>query len=321
MEAIIQAATRAVVADPALPHRFDIRVVEGPSPLAHEALVAVKAFSLNGGEVRNAMAATTVLRPGWDLGGVVERAAADGSGPPEGTRVAGVLWPSGAWAERVAISTRAIAPVPDGVSLAQASALPVAGLTAFYGLSKAGLLLGKSVLVTGASGSVGRFVCRLATLSGARVTALLRSDAAEAELRAEGVQDIVVGDHAVLEQRQARYGLVFETQGGASLARSLTRLDRGGLCVVCGNASNQRTTFEARAFYHQGRVSLAGLYLDSEMEQRPAAEGLAILLDLVRDQRLQPPIEVEASWREIAPIAARFSRREIRGKAVLHVGD
>lgn len=314
--------TLAIVADPSLPHRFDIRKVESPRPRDNEATVAVKAFSLNAGEVRDALSCTTIKRPGWDLAGVVERAAADGSGPSAGTRVAGLAWPSGAWAQRVALPANALAAIPEGVSFAQASCLPVAGLTALYGLSKAGLLLGKSVLVTGASGAVGRFVCRLALLSGAKVTALLRTGgASEAELRADGIQDVVIGDPAELKRRDARYSLIFETVGGASLANSLTLLAKDGTCVVCGNASKQATTFQALDFYHQGRVALMGLYLGAELEQRPASDGLALLLDLVREKRLQPPIEVEASWSEIAQIAARFSRREIRSKAVLHIGD
>lgn len=314
--------TLAIVADPSLPHRFDIREVESPRPRENEAMVVVKAFSLNAGEVRDAMSCTTIKRPGWDLAGVVERAAVDGSGPSEGRRVAGLAWPSGAWAQHVAVPTHALATIPDEVSFAQASSLPVAGLTALYGLSKAGLLLGKSVLVTGASGGVGRFVCRLALLSGAKVTALLRTGgASEAELRADGVQDVVVGDHAALKRRNARYSLVFETVGGESLAYSLTILAKGGLCVVCGNASKQATTFQALDFYHQGLVSLVGLYLGAELEQRPASDGLAVLLNLVREKQLRPPIEVEASWSEIAQIAARFTRREIRSKAVLHIGD
>ena len=314
--------TLAIVADPSLPHRFDIRAVESPRARDNEATVAVKTFSLNAGEVRDAMTCKTIKRPGWDLAGVVERAAADGSGPAAGTRVAGLAWPSGAWAQRVALPTNALAAIPDGVSFAQASSLPVAGLTALYGLSKAGLLLGKSVLVTGASGGVGRLVCRLALLSGAKVTALLRTGgASEVELRADGIQDVVIGNHADLKRRDARYSLVFETVGGESLAHSLALLAKDGMCVVCGNASKQATTFQALDFYHQGRVALLGLYLGAELEQRPASDGLALLLALVQEKRLQPPIEVEASWSEIAKVAARFSQREIRSKAVLHIDD
>jgi NADPH2:quinone reductase len=121
---------RAVVVDKQTTGRRTIREVPVPQPTASEALVRVAAVSLNRGETRTALsAAADGWRPGWDLAGVVEHAAADGSGPPAGTRVVGLV-PAGAWAERVAVSTQALATLPDMVSFAQAATLPVAGLTA-----------------------------------------------------------------------------------------------------------------------------------------------------------------------------------------------
>ena len=93
--------------------------------------------------------ASTGWRPGWDLAGTVELEAEDGSGPRTGRRVVGLL-PSGAWAEVVAVPTHSLAELPDTVSFAQAATLPVAGLTALYGLEQGGGLLGQRVLITGA---------------------------------------------------------------------------------------------------------------------------------------------------------------------------
>jgi NADPH:quinone reductase-like Zn-dependent oxidoreductase len=309
----------AVVADPEFPGRFQLREVDVPMPRDNEAVVAVKAFSLNAGEVRDALSSATVTRPGWDLAGVVEKPAANGAGPAKGARVVGLSMRGGAWAQRVSVPADALAVLPDGVSHADASTLPVAGLTALYGLARAGALLGRDVLVKGASGGVGRFVCRLAALSGASVTAVVRSPDVETQLRADGVGEVIVGEPAQLKARGSRYALVFDTLGGASLAQSLTVLAKGGMCVVCGNSADQPTTFDARSFYHQGRVALMGLYLGAELDQRPACEGLSVLARLVDDGRLRPPIEAEASWSEIAEVAVRLTRREIRGKAVLHV--
>lgn len=95
-------ANQAVVVDPDAPGRLVIRAVPERAPDRGEAVVRVRAISLNRGEVRRAGTAPVGWRPGWDLAGQVERAAADGSGPRAGARVVGLL-PEGAWAERVAV--------------------------------------------------------------------------------------------------------------------------------------------------------------------------------------------------------------------------
>src|SRR4249919_633576 len=75
-------------------------------------------------------------------------------------------------AELTAVSTSRLAPIPEQISDAQAATLPTAGLTALRALEVAGLLLAKQVLITGATGGVGRIAVQLAQASGATVSAL-----------------------------------------------------------------------------------------------------------------------------------------------------
>src|SRR5437773_6595704 len=167
---------RAVVVDPAAPGKLAIRPVELRDPDRDEVAIRVTAISLNRGETRRALqVAEPGWRPGWDFAGIVERAAADGSGPAVGARVVGLL-PSGAWAERVNCRSHAVATLPDGCSDAQAATLPVAGLTALHALRQGGLLLGRKVLVDGASGGVGHLACQLALAAGALVWGHVRRD-------------------------------------------------------------------------------------------------------------------------------------------------
>src|SRR5262245_47596973 len=126
---------RALVVDATAPGRLALGEVEAPRPAPSEALVRVAAISLNRGDVREVASEADGYRPGWDFAGTVEAAAADGSGPRAGTRVVGML-ESGAWAELVAAPTSSIAALPEAVSFAQAATLPVAGLTALYGLER-----------------------------------------------------------------------------------------------------------------------------------------------------------------------------------------
>src|SRR5271167_40345 len=160
---------RAVVVDPSSPEGLGLKPVELAPAAPDEVTVRVTAISLNRGEVRRATSqGTPGDRPGWDFAGVVEERAANGSGPPVGTRVVGLL-PSSAWAERVRAPSHSVAPLPEAVTDAQAATLPVAGLTALHALRQGGLLLGRKVLVDGASGGVGHLAVQLAAASGALV--------------------------------------------------------------------------------------------------------------------------------------------------------
>ena len=86
---------RAVVVDPAAPGKLAVKAVELRDPDRDEVGVRVTAISLNRGETRRALqVAEPGWRPGWDFVGIVETAAADGSGPRPGMRVVGLL-PSG----------------------------------------------------------------------------------------------------------------------------------------------------------------------------------------------------------------------------------
>src|SRR5262245_14350344 len=148
---------RALLHDPDSPHGLRLGDAPEPEPGPSEALVEVAATSLNFGEV-------TFLRErhgpgavaGWDAAGVVVAAPANGAGPPVGARVATFGW-AGGWAERRAVDIAELTVLPDAVDYVSAAALPVAGVTALRALRRLGPVVGRRVLITGASGGVGRF--------------------------------------------------------------------------------------------------------------------------------------------------------------------
>jgi NADPH:quinone reductase-like Zn-dependent oxidoreductase len=307
---------RAVVVDPAAPDRLVIRAVPDPTPDRDEAIVRVRAISLNRGEVRRSTMAPAGWRPGWDLAGTVERTASDGSGPKVGARVVGFL-PEGAWAERVAVPTHALAELPEKVTFSQAATFPVAGLTALHALAKNGPVLGKRVLVTGATGGVGDFAVQLARLGGAHVTASARRADQAPSLRQLGAHEVTIGDEI---PPSPKYDLVIESVGGRTLGTALAALERGGVCVTLGVSASAEVTFDTRTFFATGRTQLYGFYLFTELGNEPASIGLRRLADLVAAGQLAPHISVERPWAEIAHVAADLMARKYPGKAVLTLG-
>ncbi|WP_192798576.1 zinc-binding dehydrogenase [Brucella anthropi] len=298
-----------------------------PGAAPDEAIVAVRAFSLNNGEVRGALnEGSDGDRPGWDLSGVVQTAP-EGSGFHPGDRVVGLVW-SGGWAERVAVPTSRLAKIPDDVSFEAASTLPVAGLTAAIALRKKAIGPGSRVLVTAATGGVGIYAIQLAAATGAHVTAFTRDGSTAEFLRSLGANDIAVGVEA--GEKGGPYDLILEGVGGSLLGEALMWLASRGVCVLFGDASEDTlTTFDARRFRLQsggayGGTVLYGFFLLEELT-RPehAADGAAILADLAQqlsDGGLHPVIGKTAPWADINATARELLKRKFAGKAVLTVG-
>jgi NADPH:quinone reductase-like Zn-dependent oxidoreductase len=307
---------RALVAAPGAPGGVELRDVADPEPVPNQAVVEVRAVSLNRGECTALRAAEDGWRPGWDLSGVVASPAADGSGPGAGERVVG--WTNGgSWAERAAVRTDHLAAIPDDLTFETASTLPVAGLTAVGVLSVLGSTLGRRVAITGAAGGVGRFAIQLAHMGGAHVTAIVgRPERAEG-LRELGADEIV----PALEREGEPFDLVVESVGGASLAAAVSRLAPEGVIVSFGNSSNEAATFDPRELYRKGAPAIVGYFVTWQLlHGRIGSSRLAALAALAAEGRLLAPIDLQVSWDRAAEAIEALMERRVNGKAVMTTG-
>jgi NADPH2:quinone reductase len=305
MKALVSASTdspKVVVAD-----------LADPKPNTNEALVEVKAISLNRGEVKGLPNRDPSKPNGWDLSGVVKTAAIDGSGPKAGTRVVGLVFPQGAWAALVAVPTVTLAEIPDNVSYADASTLPVAGMTALRALEKGGFLVGERVAITGASGGVGRLAIQLAKLGGAHVTAFARRQDDLAELGAD-----VVATRIGPEGESFR--VILDAIGGEILGNAIQRVAPGGIVVSFANTVTEDVTYPTRSLFGGSPgAKVYGFMLFNELRRHDnsGTRDLERLSNLISTGDLKTSIDLTLPFDEGQKAIEGLLNGDVKGKAVL----
>jgi NADPH:quinone reductase len=302
---------RAVVYDPTARANLRLDDVDEPAVGASEALVEVEAIALNFGEIHfiEQMRKPGEV-PGWDAAGVVTQAAADGSGPSVGARVVGFNG-QGGWAQRRAVATENLAELPQWVDPEEAAALPVAGVTALQALHALGSVVGRRVLITGASGGVGRFAVQLAARAGAHVIAAVGSPSRGEGLTELGAAEVVVG----LAGLRPVFG-VLDNVGGQLLSEAFSLVDDGGSVQSIGMASNEPTTID----FEKERRTGNRKRLEPFTVRTPFRADLDYLLTLLADGELDPQIGLRDSWDNVSAAAEALLNRTVAGKAVLRVG-
>ncbi|MFD2470373.1 zinc-binding dehydrogenase [Amycolatopsis silviterrae] len=309
---------RALVVDHTAPAHLSPAEVADPIPAPNEALIRVAAASLNFGEVKDAADPATPdgTVPGWDAAGVVVQAAADGSGPAAGTPV--VTLGTAGWAELRAVPTTLIGTVPDGADLGAVSTIPVAALSALHVLRRMGQLLGRRVMITGASGGVGRYAVQLAARAGAEVVAISGNPAQEQGLRELGAHEVHT---SVAEADRPVYG-VLDNVGGPHLAAAFAKLEAGGTLINVGRSAETDTVLPPNALLGtEGRHdrSIRTFFLLAD----PSADFSADLTWLaaeVTTGRLAPGISWRGPWTRYAEAVQLLMDRRLHGKAVLEIG-
>jgi uncharacterized protein (TIGR02246 family) len=296
-----------------IPHGGTVQVgqVDEPEPGPDEALVDVKAFSINRGETYQLERPRAGWRPGKDVAGVVIRPAADGTGPRAGERVVAHADDAG-WAERAAIPTHRLATLHDTIDFQTAAALPLAGLTALRLTRVTGPLASRRVLLTGASGGVGHYFVELAAAHGARVTAISRRGERLRELGAvEVLPDIA--------QAHGPFDIALDSVGGAETIAAWHLLQQHGLLIWLGQASREPMRLDY--FDWDGAMSVSIRKFDYMDSTTTEAEDLATLVRLVEHGRLHPEIGRVEDWSNAAAAIDALLGRQVRGNLVLTIGD
>ncbi|MEY9841403.1 zinc-binding dehydrogenase [Streptacidiphilus sp. EB103A] len=289
--------------------------VDLPTPAHHEALVQVTDISLNRADFLYLSGPANDFRPGIDAAGTVAKAAADGSGPAEGSRVVLHLPSGGGGAEYVAASADRLAVIPDNVDSASAAALPLGGLVARRLLDLAGPLKGRRILATGVGGGVGQVLIQLAIAEGAEITAVAEQGQPTEHMAALGAE--IARDIDAVEGNA--FDIVLESVGGDLGSKTVHKLRPGGQYLWFGQASGNPITLDFFRLLQEGTALTLRHFVYADGDGSRDAEDIDALLSLASQGRLQVEIGHRGDWSSAGPVLKEMSTGRLRGKAVLSI--
>lgn len=161
----------------------------------------------------------------------------------------------GLWAEKAAVPAAALLAVPDGVDLAQAATMGVAGVTAWRcAFEKAGVTADDRVLVLGASGGVGSILVSIASSAGAVVWGQTGHEAKAGWVRARGAAEVIAGGAGEVRSRAAdlRPTVVFDPLGGGFFAAAIEVMAPRGRLVPYGTSAGAEGNVPLQTLYRKG---------------------------------------------------------------------
>lgn len=264
--------------------------------------------------------------PGLEASGTVTEVGAEVRDFSVGDAVCALL-PGGGYAEEVVVDAGLVLPVPSGISLLDAAALPEVAATVWSNLFMlGGLKPGETLLVHGGTSGIGTHAIQLALAHGCRVISTAGS-ARKVEviesLGAVGVnyreQDFVDAVGSFADGRGA--DVILDMVGGDYLARNVACLAVDGRIMCIANRSGEQSTFAIGSLMKKrGRIWATTLRARPLGERRDIVSGVREhVWPLVADGRVTPIID---SVFELADAAAAHERMETAhiGKVLLRVG-
>jgi len=257
------------------------REVPDPEVNGQEVLVDIHAAALNRADLMQ-RAGDYPSPPGWpewmglEVAGVV-RAAPPQSRWKTGDRVCALIG-GGGYAEKVAVPAELVLPVPEGLSMVEAAAIPEAFATSYLNLViEGGMQSGDTVLIQGGAGGLGMAAIQLVKALGGRVMTTVGSEEKAAFVRRLGADIIVNWKReelgAVMEKHPVDIAL--DCVGGPGLGRCIEKMAPDGRWVVIATMGGAKTELDINLFFRRG-FKLIG----STLRSRTSAMKAKILSEL-----------------------------------------
>ena len=271
-----------VITEPGGPEVLEVQSVPDPVPAAGEVVIEVAAAGVNRADVAQRQGfypppPGAPPYPGMECSGRIAQLGPDVTGWQAGDEVCALL-AGGGYAERVAVPSGQLLPLPGGVSLIEAAALPEATCTVYSNVFMlAGLAAGETLLVHGGASGIGTMAIQLARAYGARVACTAGSAAKLERCRELGADlaisyrddDFVAGIGQFTDGHGA--DVVLDIMGASYLPRNVTALATGGRLVVIGLQGGSKGELDLGMLLRK-RASVQA----TTLRARPAAEKAAI---------------------------------------------
>jgi len=313
------------------PEDLVVEDVPAPQPGNGEVLLDVHACGLNFPDVlmiqgKYQSQPPLPFAPGGEVAGVVAALGAGVEGVAVGDRVFGSTG-FGGCAEQVVMNQRALRPVPDGMTLQQASAISTTYGTSYYALKqRASLQRGENLLVLGAAGGVGLAAVELGHAMGARVIAAASTDEKLAVARAAGADELIdYSDGELKDKVKALTGgkgadVIYDPVGGALFDQCMRSINWYGRVLVIGFAAGDIPRVPINLILLKS-CQVVGVFYGAWAAKFPdeSAANFAEILDLYRQGRIDPLVGAEYPLSGHAQALRCLMERRAVGKVVVNV--
>ncbi len=288
-------------------------------------VIQVEAVSIEGGDTLNRLGgelATTPHIVGYQAAGTILETGSNVKDLKVGQRVTTVNM-YGRHAEKRAVFAATAWPVPDGLDIRQAAAIPVPFGTAHDCLFEFGhLKRGETVLVQAGAGAVGLAAIQLAKREGATVIATASSQEKLDRLKEFGLdhginyreQDLVAEVMKLTENRGV--DLVVDPVGGSTLQKSIDVLGYRGRISMVGRAGREPMTVDVQSMM-AGNRSLTGVFLGAEIFSPRVRENIQSLIDDAAKGELKVVLDKEFKLSEAADAHAYIEGRSAFGRVIM----
>jgi putative PIG3 family NAD(P)H quinone oxidoreductase len=283
------------------PDHFLWAEVPDPTPADGEVVVDVTATAINRADILQRQGnyqppPGASVYPGLECSGVISAVGPGVTGHSVGERVCALL-AGGGYAEKVAVPAGQLLPIPAGLSMQEATALPEVACTVWSNVVDiAGLTKGQTLLVHGGGGGIGTFAVQLGKAMGATVIVTARAAKHErlTALGADHVIDYTTADFVAETEALGGADVILDIIGAKYLNRNVQALKPDGHIAIIGMQGGRQGELDLGALMQKrGTVSATSL------RPRPTADK-ARIVNGVRDQ-VWPLVEAGA----IRPIIDR----------------